>query len=168
MGVGAQRSGTSCWNRLIVDHPGVVPPLIPLNSSGGPLPGTTKKELHYFDPFSDVALEDRDVELYHRFFPRPDGAMTGEWTPSYMVDRWIPPPLQQAAPKAKLLVLLRDPVERYRSAFEMRASRGEGGAFQRYRWTVTLAPGADCAHTAVAATGRRSATCSSTSIAHIS
>jgi hypothetical protein len=52
---------------------------------------------------------------YHRHFPRPPGALTGEWTPSYMAQYWVPPLLAMAAPAARILVLLRDPIERFRS-----------------------------------------------------
>jgi hypothetical protein len=41
--------------------------------------------------------------------------LTGEWTPRYMYDFWTPPMLLRAAPDARLLVLLRDPVARFRS-----------------------------------------------------
>jgi hypothetical protein len=41
--------------------------------------------------------------------------MAGEWTPSYMLHAWVPPLLRRAAPEARLLVLLRDPVARFRS-----------------------------------------------------
>lgn len=37
----------------------------------------------------------------------------GEWTPRYLVSHWTPPLLKQAAPDARLLVMLRDPVDRF-------------------------------------------------------
>ena len=54
-------------------------------------------------------------EAYARQFPRPEGAITGEWTPRYMHDFWALPLLRRCAPDARILVMLRDPVERYRS-----------------------------------------------------
>jgi hypothetical protein len=59
-------------------------------------------------------MEDRDVRRYHAHFPRADGTLRGEWTPRYLYDPWTPPLLARAAPDAKLLVMLGDPVERYR------------------------------------------------------
>ena len=41
--------------------------------------------------------------------------MTGEWTPDYFTFPWVPRLLARAAPDARLLLLLRDPVERFRS-----------------------------------------------------
>ncbi|MEY2423209.1 MAG: hypothetical protein QOI95_3276 [Acidimicrobiaceae bacterium] len=73
-----------------------------------------RKELHFFDrQFDDGARISADT--YARFFPRPDGAIAGEWTPRYMHDFWAPQRLAEAAPSARLLVLLRDPIDRYRS-----------------------------------------------------
>jgi hypothetical protein len=101
VGVGVQKAGTSWWFDLIADHPQVTAPPF--------------KELHYFDQFFGRPFSPSDVERYARFFPRVDGTITGEWTPRYVHDVWSVPLLRRAAPDAKLLVLLRDPVERYRS-----------------------------------------------------
>jgi hypothetical protein len=103
VGVGAQRAGTTRWHVLIADHPGVAR-----------APGTSK-ELHFFAPFAFDTATDARLAEYHRFFPRPPGALTGEWTPRYMYDAWTPALLHRAAPNARLLAMLRDPVERFRS-----------------------------------------------------
>jgi hypothetical protein len=55
------------------------------------------------------------AERYHSLFPRPPGSLSGEWTPRYMHDFWSVPLLAEAAPAARVLIILRDPVERYRS-----------------------------------------------------
>jgi hypothetical protein len=105
VGIGTQRSGTSWWYRYaIATHPRYQPM--------GDLP----KELHYFDRFWDAEANGEFVERYHALFPRPEGAFTGEWTPRYMADFWPMRLLRQAAPDARILVMLRDPVDRYRSA----------------------------------------------------
>jgi hypothetical protein len=107
VGVGAQRCGTSWWYRgTLRSHPGVVRVAKP------------GKELHYFDRFWDGEPPDDFVERYHALFPRPEGAITGEWTPRYMVDFWTMPLLRRAAPDARLLIMLRDPIERLRSAIQ--------------------------------------------------
>ena len=127
VGVGAQKAGTSWWNRLIEAHPDVV-------SAGG-----VKKELHYFDRSWETPFGAADVERYHRYFPVPDGAVAGEWTPGYLIDFWTPELIARAAPDARILVLLRDPVERFRSGLthqlatsrEPLRHRDIQGAFQR-------------------------------------
>jgi len=65
-----------------------------------------------------------DIPDYHARLPRPAGQLVGEWTPGYMFHPWIPRLLAQAAPDARLLVMLRDPVDRYRSGLSY--SRREG------------------------------------------
>ena len=58
---------------------------------------------------------EKDREAYYRYFPRPEGKLAGEWTPRYMNVPGVVDTMKALAPEAKLLVLLRDPVERYRS-----------------------------------------------------
>ena len=113
VGVGAHRSGTTWLYEMIVAHPGIAVP-----------PGR-QKEIHFFDAFWEGGFTGADVERYHRYFPRPPGALVGEWTPRYMFDTWTPRMLAAAAPAARVLVLLRDPVARYVSHLGTHLSRGE-------------------------------------------
>lgn len=103
VGVGAQRAGTTWWYRGLEQHDRVVRP-----------PGR-RKELHFFNRFWRGEVPDDLTEQYARLFPRPEGAITGEWTPRYMHDFWSLRLLAEAAPQARVLVILRDPVERWRS-----------------------------------------------------
>ena len=112
VGVGAMKAGTSWWYRLMVDHPAVA------DVAGRP------KELHFFDRFFDRDLSDADAARYTEFFPRPEGRLAGEWTPRYMFDFWTPALVARAAPDAKVFVLLRDPVDRFRSGISHEVSRG--------------------------------------------
>jgi Sulfotransferase family len=105
VGVGAQRAGTSRWYDLIVTHPQV---------------GHGPKELHYFDDLRWSAS--LDVSTYREFFPRPPGEIRGEWTPVYMAMPWVPPLLAKIAPETRLLVSLRDPIERHLSGLRHRMS----------------------------------------------
>jgi hypothetical protein len=82
-----------------------------------------RKELHFFDRFWSGGFEQRDAAEYARYFPRPEGRLAGEWTPRYMLDPWTPRLLRAAAPEAKLLVMLRDPIARYRSHLSITVSR---------------------------------------------
>jgi sulfotransferase family protein len=100
VGVGAQRGGTTWWFGLLCDHPRI-------QRSG--------KELHFFDRYFDREFSDADVGAYHRLFPRPKEYLIGEWSPRYMHDFWTPAMLRMAAPSARILVLLRDPMGRYQS-----------------------------------------------------
>lgn len=106
VGVGAQKAGTTWWWALLTDHPD-------LHAAVG-----AAKELHYFDRFCTDPWTQADADRYHGLFPRPVGARAGEWTPRYASDVWAPPLLRRAAPDATLLLMLRDPVERYRSGLD--------------------------------------------------
>jgi hypothetical protein len=89
-------------------------------------PASRRRALHHFDGFCARAMTDADVAAYHKQFPRSEGAIAGEWTGRYMADPWTPPLLRRAAPEAKLLVMLSDPIERYRAVFTERlANRGD-------------------------------------------
>lgn len=101
VGLGSQRCGTSWWFDMVTTHPGV-----------SRAPGSAK-EVHFFDRYCTDAAPADLAGQYHRHFPRPTGYAVGEWTPRYLYDFWVPPLLRQAAPGARFLVLLRDPVERF-------------------------------------------------------
>jgi len=113
VGVGAQRSGTSRWQRLIREHPGVWSPIY------------ASKERHFFDALAATAPGDIAPAAYHRLFRRPPGQIMGEWTTEYMFHPWALPQLAAVAPDARLLVLLRDPVDRYASGRGFYLHRGE-------------------------------------------
>lgn len=128
VGVGTARSGTTWWDELIHAHPRVH------RAPGVP------KEVHFFDRFWDGGFTDDEVGRYHAFFPRPEGGTAGEWTPGYMVDYWVPALLHRAAPEARIMVLLRDPIERFRSGLTLTENRlslswtaraAANGGFQR-------------------------------------
>jgi Sulfotransferase family len=103
IGVGTQRSGTTWWFATLLQHPSIRPPR------------NRRKELHFFNRFGWQEMRDADIAGYHKRFPRRPGQLTGEWTPRYMHNFWTPRLIRRAAPDAKLLVMFRDPIERFRS-----------------------------------------------------
>ena len=127
VGVGAQKAGTSWWNSLVHQHTAV-------HRAGG-----QPKELHFFDRSWGRPFGGPEQKLYERYFPRPDGGVAGEWTPGYLIDFWTPELIAVAAPDTRILILLRDPVERLRSGLthqlatsrEPLERRDIQGAFQR-------------------------------------
>src|SRR5215207_8121979 len=114
IGVGALGSGTGWWHALLLAHPDIRPPR------------ARRRALHHFDRFCAAEMTDADVAAYHERFPRRAGTITGEWTGRYMFDAWTPPLLKRAAPDAKLLVMLSDPIERYRAIFTERLAKRTG------------------------------------------
>jgi hypothetical protein len=113
VGIGVQKSGTTWWYDLLMTHPGLY------------ARGDIHKERHYFDRFGAVAFGQADLEGYAGWFPRREGTVTGEWTPDYFGLPWAPLLLKGAAPDVRLLLLLRDPVERFRSGLAHRRRMGE-------------------------------------------
>lgn len=103
VGIGVQKAGTTWWFDAICAHPDVFSR------------DDIHKERHFFDRYVVHPFRSQDRALYHEWFPRPAGALTGEWTPDYMHYPWVPVLLAEAAPRAHLLALVRDPVERFRS-----------------------------------------------------
>lgn len=103
-GLGAMRCGTSRWYQLISQHPKV---------HHGPW---RTKESHYLSgPGIDDPISDAQVERYLEMFARPPGTIAGEWTVEYLPVERALRALHRIAPDIRLIVSLRDPVERYHS-----------------------------------------------------
>ncbi len=116
VGIGAQKAGTSWWYSLLAKHPLISTP----KNADSRLP----KELHFFDRFWDPLVDRSEIARYREYFPRPEGMLCGEWTPRYLADPWTIALLSQAVPKAKILVLLRDPIDRYHSGLTHSLAHG--------------------------------------------
>ena len=110
VGVGVQKAGTTWWLDLIVAHPGVDPPIV--------------KELHYLERYRNREFDQAAIARYHRLFARRPGRVAGEWTPGYIARPWSLDALVAAAPEARVLVALRDPIERLVSQRTMDARNG--------------------------------------------
>ncbi|MEO7837123.1 MAG: sulfotransferase domain-containing protein [Acidimicrobiales bacterium] len=112
VGLAAKKAGTTWWHDLIVSHPEIHrrEPAVP-----GSIPARVK-EVHFFQVHWNNGFSEADAHRYHQYFPRPPGRRVGEWTPRYLLDYWTPSQLRIAAPDAKLLVLVRDPLERFCSS----------------------------------------------------
>ncbi len=119
VGVGAQKAGTSWWDALITCHPDVH------------RVDDQPKELHFFDRAWEEPFGEDAVARYALHFPRPEGGVTGEWTPGYLIDFWTPGLLARAAPEARILVLLRDPVARLASSLTHQLSMSRASLTQR-------------------------------------
>jgi hypothetical protein len=103
--IGAQKAGTSSLFSYLVDHPDVR--------------GPYRKEVHYFDNGFH-----RGERWYRAFFPLAPGTgngrqvLTGEATPYYLFHPHVPARAHALLPDAKLVVLLRNPVDRAYSQYE--------------------------------------------------
>ena len=100
--VGAELCGVRWWSDLVADHPAV----------------STRTDTalapNYLSHFATRHFGEQEVRAYHRWYPRAEGMLAGEWAPCYLAYPWVAPLAAMAAPDARLLVMLRDPVERLR------------------------------------------------------
>jgi hypothetical protein len=102
IGVGVHKAGTTWWWALLSGHPEIDAV-------------ARRKELHLLDHMREGPITDEQRDWYYRQFPRLPGHIAGEWTPRYQAMPPIADIIRAVAPGAKLLTILRDPVERYRS-----------------------------------------------------
>jgi hypothetical protein len=109
--IGTQKGGTSYFYDLLTEHPLVS--------------RAAAKELHFFDnKFAE------GVGWYRRCFSEGkhvDGhrTITGEASPSYLFDPQVPERMAQIVPEARLIALLRNPIDRAYSHYQMEVRRGK-------------------------------------------
>jgi Sulfotransferase domain len=105
---GTQKGGTSALDSFLRQHPEICMP-------------ETRKELHFFDRED----EDRDYKNYHaNFQPQPNHRVIGEASPIYMYWETAPYRIWRYNPEMKWILVLRNPVERAFSAWNMETKRG--------------------------------------------
>jgi hypothetical protein len=104
---GAQKCGTSSLALACRQHPQISM--------------SERKELHFFDRNFD-----RGLDWYQsQFDPRPRHRQIGEATPAYLYEREARERMLATLPEAKIIVVLRDPVERAYSHFWHTTRRGD-------------------------------------------
>jgi hypothetical protein len=104
--VGAQRAGTTSLFNYLSQHPNIRSPLL--------------KEIHYFDLNSQ-----NSPDWYFAHFPPNRGNfLTGEASPYYLFHPEVPARVAKLLPTVKLIVLLRNPIERAYSNYQHSVSLG--------------------------------------------
>lgn len=95
---GAQKSGTTALHYFLQKHPRI--------TLGD------QQEIHFFDN-DELFAKPVDYELLHRHFPPvKEGAIAGDCTPSYLYHKPAMERIWNYNPQIKLIILLRNPVER--------------------------------------------------------
>ena len=121
--VGAQKSGTTALAEFLGEHPDIEM--------------ASPKEVHVFDNLECFCAENRATvdQRYEQAFGNKDvvSCLTGEATPIYLFFTDIASSLAEYNPDLKLIVLLRDPVQRAYSHHQMESRR------QAERWPFWLA-----------------------------
>jgi hypothetical protein len=116
---GVQKGGTTALFDYLGEEPG--------------LSLSTAKEIHFFDDEGQDWVAP-DYSAYHANFAADDGRPRGEATPIYL---YWPNSLERIAaynPAMKLIVMLRDPVERAWSHWKMEFARG--AETQPFAWCI--------------------------------
>ena len=108
--IGAQKSGTTSLYDLLTQHPHVERAAL--------------KELNYFDRYFE-----KGIEWYRSQFPLPKlkgerKPITGEATPDYLFYPDAARRAAQVVPQARLIVLLRNPVDRAYSDYQQARRKG--------------------------------------------
>lgn len=116
--IGAQKSGTSSLYNYLAGHPHVLCPCV--------------KEVHFFD--TEEAYS-QGLNWYRKHFPATlrrsalgfsskARVLTGEASPEYLFHPVVPARAARALPHAKFIALLRNPVERAYSQYQMNLKFG--------------------------------------------
>lgn len=104
--LGAMKGGTSALYTMLAAHPAVLPPV--------------RKELHFFNNDEQYA---KGMDHYRSMFPlrplRLKRFVTFEASPSYLPNPKVAERIAKELPKALLVAVLRDPVDRAYSAWNM-------------------------------------------------
>lgn len=109
---GTQKGGTTTLDAYLRNHPDIRM--------------ARKKEVHFFDNDRFFDSETPDYDLYHSHFPidrRAPNVLYGEATPIYMYWREAPGRIHRYNPGMKLIILLRNPIERAYSHWNMQRDR---------------------------------------------
>jgi len=107
---GAQKSGTTALHYFLAKHPNI--------TMGD------QQEIHFFDDDATFAAT-VDYERLHKHYPLvAPSTMAGDCTPSYLYFKPAPERIWKYNPKIKLLVLLRNPVERAFAHWNMQRFKG--------------------------------------------
>ena len=112
LGIGAQRAGTTWVYNCLREHPQVYM--------------ASSKELHFFSYNFDKGL----CWYESQFQSRNNETAVGEITPNYLNVVNAIPRIAECIPDARLLVILREPLDRARSAYRLlKAAKYDGIAF---------------------------------------
>ena len=83
----------------IADHPDVAPPR------------SLDEAALAFSRYGTERFGPDEIDGFHALFPRRPGRIIGHWSADGLCCPWVAPLLARAAPRAKVIVLVRDPVD---------------------------------------------------------
>ena len=105
--VGSPKCGTTALAQMLAAHPDVFL--------------SEPKEPHFFDAHHDNGLQ---PYMEQHFAGWSGAGVAGEATPSYLAVPYVPARIRSAIPGARLIAILRNPVQRAYSSWWMFHARG--------------------------------------------
>ncbi len=108
--IGAQRSGSTSLYDYLVEHPNVAPAL--------------HKEIHFFDSFYERGLAWYKAHFQAADYLSANDLITGEASPYYILSHKAAARLATDIPEAKIIALLRNPINRAYSHHNLQLQRG--------------------------------------------
>ncbi len=113
---GAQKSGTTALAHYLRQHAEIY---VAADNH-------TKRSLHYFNRDKNFPAQGPDYRQYHKqFHPESENLVIGESTPAYMFWDSAPARMWEYNPDLKVIVILRNPITRAYSNWNMERARGE-------------------------------------------
>ncbi len=110
--IGAAKCGTTSLYDYLIQHPQIIP--------------ASQKEIFFFDGYFDMgilwykAYFSTYLEKYFKKILQKKDLITGEANPNYIFHPLVPKRIFNAFPNAKLIIILRNPVDRAYSDYNMR------------------------------------------------
>lgn len=110
VGVASGKAGTTWWYSLLLAHPQIKPNRLGLKETG------------YWYHFGYRHPSHEEISTYHEAFAAPKDCICGEWSPGYLTYPQTIDKLSYAAPDTKILVILRNPIDRFWSGYNQMLS----------------------------------------------
>ena len=107
--IGVQKAGTESAVYHINQHPDIF---------------VYDDEIHFFDKKENCDKNICDIEKYYKYFNLSFKKFKGEKTPVYILIRNCIDNIQKYLPNIKLIILLREPIQRLFSQYNMQTQRG--------------------------------------------
>ncbi len=120
--IGAQKAGTSSLYFYLSQHPNIRV--------------SATKEIHYYNYH---VLRGKRLGWYRSFFPLKFTGrhqITGEASPYYLFDHAVPQRIKKDLPDVKLIALLRDPIDRAHSAYNMNKRQQQEDDFPTFEQAI--------------------------------
>jgi len=132
VGVGAEKTGSSWLFKCLLEHPQIC--------------GPEKKETIFFDTTKIIGRAERKksdyenfgIDYYSKYFKNCSSeSVKGEFTTTYLHDKKVAGILKKHFPDLKIIILLRNPVEK---CFAQYIGLGNPGLFNSFEEAITKEP----------------------------